>query len=97
MSDGVVRARLAELGLTLHGPHPPHDPLDAVVVYDGVARTSGQLPRIEGELTCRRFASLGGRVTLQAASPEAAVIVPREGTEVEIWGVVTTVIKALAV
>jgi DNA polymerase V len=52
---------------------------------------------VEGELACRRFASLGGRVTLQAASPEAAVIVPREGTEVEIWGVVTTVIKSLAV
>ena len=32
------------LGLTLHGPHPPHDPLDAVVVHGDVARTSGQLP-----------------------------------------------------
>ena len=52
MSEGSIRARLAELGLTLHGPHPPHDPLDAVVVHDGVARTSGQLPRIAGELTC---------------------------------------------
>ena len=40
MSEGRIRARLAELGLTLHGPHPPHDPLDAVVVHDGVARTS---------------------------------------------------------
>jgi hypothetical protein len=48
---GRVRARLAELGLTLHGPHPPHDPLDAVVVHGGVARTSGQLPRIDGALT----------------------------------------------
>ena len=34
--SGAVRARLAELGLELHGPHPPHDPLDAVVVHDGV-------------------------------------------------------------
>ena len=50
LSDGTVRARLDELGLTLHGPHPPHDPLDAVVVHDGVARTSGQLPRIGGVL-----------------------------------------------
>ena len=41
----VVEARLRELGLTLPGPYPPHDPLDAVVVYDGRARTSGQLPR----------------------------------------------------
>jgi len=29
----------------LPGPFPPHDPLDAVVVHGGVARTSGQLPR----------------------------------------------------
>lgn len=34
-----------ELGLTLPGPYPPHDPLDAVVVHHGIARTSGQLPR----------------------------------------------------
>ena len=49
--DGRVRARIAALGLRLHGPHPPHDPLDAVVVHGGVARTSGQLPRVDGQLT----------------------------------------------
>lgn len=37
--------RLRELGLELPGPYPPHDPLDAVVVHGGRARTSGQLPR----------------------------------------------------
>jgi enamine deaminase RidA (YjgF/YER057c/UK114 family) len=37
--------RLADLGLALPGPFPPHDPLDAVVIHRGVARTSGQLPR----------------------------------------------------
>ncbi|MEX1006758.1 MAG: RidA family protein [Acidimicrobiia bacterium] len=40
-----VADRLAELGLVLPGPYPPHDPLDAVIVHDGRARTSGQLPR----------------------------------------------------
>jgi enamine deaminase RidA (YjgF/YER057c/UK114 family) len=38
-------ARLAELGIVLPGPFPPHDPLDAVVIHGGRARTSGQLPR----------------------------------------------------
>jgi len=38
-------SRLAELGLTLPGPFPPHDPLDGVVVHEGIARTSGCLPR----------------------------------------------------
>jgi enamine deaminase RidA (YjgF/YER057c/UK114 family) len=40
-----IDARLAALGIVLPGPHPPHDPLDAVVVHAGRARTSGQLPR----------------------------------------------------
>lgn len=38
-------ARLDALGLELPGPYPPHDPLVAVVVYGGRARTSGQLAR----------------------------------------------------
>jgi len=38
-------ARLTELGIELPGPFPPHDPLDAVVVHGGTARTSGSLPR----------------------------------------------------
>ena len=40
--------RLAELGFTLPGPFPPHDPLDAVVAHGGRMRTSGQLPRNHG-------------------------------------------------
>jgi len=41
----VFEARLEELGVRLPGPFPPHDPLDAVVVHRGTARTSGCLPR----------------------------------------------------
>ena len=40
-----IQARLDRLGLVLPGPYPPHEPLDAVVVHGGRARTSGQLPR----------------------------------------------------
>ncbi len=71
MSRGRIEARLADLGLTLHGPHPPHDPLDAVVIHRGVARTSGQLPRIDGELTCR--GRLGDDVTVEQGREAAAV------------------------
>src|SRR6202046_2540003 len=71
MTDGIIRARLAELGLTLHGPHPPHDPLDAVVIHDGIARTSGQLPRIDGTLTC--LGRLGDDVTVEQGREAAAV------------------------
>jgi enamine deaminase RidA (YjgF/YER057c/UK114 family) len=38
-------ARLADLGIVLPGPYPPHEPLDAVVIHGNRARTSGQLPR----------------------------------------------------
>jgi enamine deaminase RidA (YjgF/YER057c/UK114 family) len=71
VADGIIRARVAELGLTLHGPHPPHDPLDAVVVHGGVARTSGQLPRIEGRLTC--LGRLGDAVSVDEGREAAAV------------------------
>lgn len=40
-----VSDRLHALGITLPGPFPPHDPLVAVVIHGGRARTSGQLPR----------------------------------------------------
>ena len=45
MAVSAAEARLAELGLVLPGPYPPHDPLDAVVAHGGRMRTSGQLPR----------------------------------------------------
>ena len=69
--SGTIASRLAELGLTLYGPHPPHDPLDAVVVHGGVARTSGQLPRIEGVLTC--VGTLGHDVTVEEGTRAAEV------------------------
>jgi enamine deaminase RidA (YjgF/YER057c/UK114 family) len=40
-----VDERLTALGVVLPGPYLPHDPLDAVIVHGGRARTSGQLPR----------------------------------------------------
>jgi enamine deaminase RidA (YjgF/YER057c/UK114 family) len=73
MASGRIRARLADLGLELHGPHPPHDPLDAVVVHGGVARTSGQLPRIDGVLTCSGI--LGDTVTVDEGRQAAGVCI----------------------
>jgi enamine deaminase RidA (YjgF/YER057c/UK114 family) len=68
---GRITDRLAALGLTLYGPHPPHDPLDAVVVHGDVARTSGQLPRIDGELTC--VGTLGRDVSVEDGARAAEV------------------------
>jgi enamine deaminase RidA (YjgF/YER057c/UK114 family) len=66
-----ARARLAALGLTLHGPHPPHPPLLAVVTHNGVAYVSGQLPRIDGKITC--VGKLGESVSLEQGVEAAGV------------------------
>jgi enamine deaminase RidA (YjgF/YER057c/UK114 family) len=71
VEPGRVAQRLATLGLTLHGPHLPHDPLDAVVVHGGVARTSGQLPRIDGELVC--VGTLGDDVSVEEGARAAEI------------------------
>jgi enamine deaminase RidA (YjgF/YER057c/UK114 family) len=65
------RARIAELGLTLHGPHLPHVPLLPVVVHNGVAHVSGQLPRIDGRITCSGI--LGETVSLEEGIQAASV------------------------
>jgi enamine deaminase RidA (YjgF/YER057c/UK114 family) len=58
-------ARLAELGIELPGPFPPHDPLDAVVVHGATARTSGSLPRTaDGVLVAEGI--LGREITTAA-------------------------------
>jgi enamine deaminase RidA (YjgF/YER057c/UK114 family) len=64
-------ARLAELGIQLPGPFPPHDPLDAVVVHGGTARTSGQLPRDGAGHV--RTGLLGRDVTPTAGAEHAAL------------------------
>jgi enamine deaminase RidA (YjgF/YER057c/UK114 family) len=65
------RARIEELGLTLHGPHLPHVPLLPVVVHNGVAHVSGQLPRIDGRIIC--LGVLGETVSLQEGVEAAGV------------------------
>ena len=62
--------RLAELGLALPGPYPPHDPLDAVVVHGGRARTSGQLPR-DHDGTIVPPGVLGAGVTVEQGADAA--------------------------
>ena len=67
-------ARLAELGIVLPGPYPPHDPLDAVIVHGGRARTSGQLPRDhDGAITCGLLGGSGAdALTVEEGAAAAA-------------------------
>ena len=63
-------ARLAELGIVLPGPYPPHDPLDAVVIHGGRARTSGQLPRDHDGVIVHQ-GRLGDGVSIEAGADAA--------------------------
>lgn len=63
--------RLAASAITLPGPFPPHDPLDAVVVHGGTARTSGQLPRDAGGAI--RTGLLGRDLTVAEGAEAAAL------------------------
>lgn len=77
-SDGVTvragfdwQARLQELGLTLHGPHLPHEPLAGAIIHDGIVHVSGQLPRIDGKITC--YGQLGASVSVEEGVEAARV------------------------
>ena len=50
---------------------------------------------VDGELLCRRLHLRRGRMKLEAASAGHPEIVPGDGMQLEIWGVVTTVIRSL--
>jgi len=63
----VFDARLDELGVLLPGPFPPHDPLDAVVVHAGTARTSGCLPR-DADGVLHAAGLVGGPVSVETAT-----------------------------
>jgi DNA polymerase V len=71
---------------------------DIVLVDRALAPLNGHvvIATVEHEFVCRRLARQGSTVRL-AAADGSADIVPREGEELQVWGVVTTVIKQLPV
>ena len=43
---------------------------------------------VDGDFTCKRLYSRGGRMRLKSENPTYPDIVPKEGQTVEVWGVV---------
>ena len=74
-----------------------HD--DLLLIDRAIAPAHGHvvIASVEGEFVCRRLIRQGGRVLLQATAASVADIVPDEGNDLQLWGVVTHVIKALPV
>ena len=50
---------------------------------------------VDGEFTVKRLWKRGTNLKLQAANPTYPDILPKDGQTVEVWGVVTTAIKAM--
>ena len=44
---------------------------------------------VDGDFTVKRLYQLNGRIKLQAANPTFPDIVPKDGQQLEVWGVVT--------
>lgn len=52
---------------------------------------------IEGEFVCKTLSIRAGRMKLKSANPGYPDIVPKDSQTVEVWGVVSSVIKVMPV
>ena len=50
---------------------------------------------VDGEFVCKQLSLRAGEVKLKAANPSYPDIVPLEGQQVEVWGVVVHAIKSM--
>ena len=84
----AVRSAMCEAGI---------DDDDVLLVDRALTPAHGNVvvAVVDGELVCRRLWKHGREVRLQPASPGHAEIAAADGEPLEIWGVVTTVIKSL--
>ena len=75
------------------------DDADLLLIDRAVTPAHGHvvIAVVEQEFVCRRLIKRPGDVCLRATDPAVADIVAGEGEGLEIWGVVTTVLKSLPV
>lgn len=69
----MIEQRLAQLGLTLPKAAQPSFNYVPVVLHEGVAYVSGQLPKVNGEV--RLFGKVGAEVSLEQAREQARICV----------------------
>ncbi len=68
---------------------------DVIIVDRAVRPQHGMIviAVVDGEFTCKQLHHRNGRMKLKAANPTFPDIVPKEGQQIEVWGVVTAAIK----
>lgn len=72
---------------------------DLVLVDRAITPTHGHvvIAVVDDEFVCRQLSRQGDGLRLQATQGDVADIVAAEGRELQLWGVVTRVIKAMPV
>jgi len=69
----MIAQRLAQLGLVLPAPATPSFNYVPVVLHQGIAYVSGQVPKVDGEV--RVFGKVGRDVDLETARGEARICI----------------------
>ena len=72
---------------------------DVVLVDRAITPAHGHvvIAVVEDEFVCRRLFKQGIDIRLQATDPASADIVPHDGQELQVWGVVTNAIKSMPI
>ena len=72
---------------------------DLVLVDRAITPAHGHvvIAVVGDELVCRRLFKQGEVVRLQGTDPASVDLVPRDGQELQVWGVVTNTIKSMPV
>lgn len=72
---------------------------DVVLVDRAIKAVHGHVvvAVVDGEFTVKQLWKRGDRVKLKAANPTYPDITPKDGQQLEVWGVVTNAIKTLKV
>jgi len=72
---------------------------DLLLVDRAIAPVHGHIviAVVDEDFVCRRLFKHGDDIRLQAAEAASAEIAPRDGQELQVWGVVTSAIKSMPV
>lgn len=102
LNDYLVRHKSASFYFTVEGDSMLHAGImdgDKVLVDKSIKPLHGHIvvAVIDGEYTLKRLFNLNGVVELRPENPAYAPIRLSEGSELEIWGVVTGVIRKVRV
>lgn len=70
---------------------------DVILVDRAIKASHGHVvvAVVDGEFTVKRLWKRGDNVKLQAANPTYPDITPKDGQQIEVWGVVTNAIRAM--